>query len=1120
MPDGRVINRTRRIKVFWRSLAGGTGGGGSTTSNSECIYLVLMAPRRAAPNASAHNRFLGRAWLTQEDKQGLMRSWIDTCARQHGKNCEEQHGSREDFIQLVEGTYFGVIDVRDMQLKPLPIVDREPARYVALSYVWGQQLAGSFVPYTTTRSNVMKRIGERGLDKAWDRLPRTIQDVFHLVRRLGERYLWIDSLCIVQDSISSWELNAKAMHLVYGHAHFTICAADGDAETGLMAVGRTLRSSAAGLHGSLTPSLRSGIGSGSRHSGSRTSSISGSGYPRRKVSSSSTSMAAADRQVRFFDMDEEQQASLTAELLPGIELLVSRPPESVIQDSVWSQRGWTFQERLLSRRCLVFAEGQVYFQCRTAVMSQDILNDGDDTNTWSLDWANSPLRTLGELRRKAFWFYMKCVGLYTGRRLTKPKDVLTAFQGTSWLLQKHLNAPLLYGLPTSHFDLALLWMPLGVLQRRKQRRLHWSRQSLCSQDELGNCNCKMEQEGYGGNEFPSWSWCGWMEGKVGYQLDMIHGCLLNVREWLTQHTWILWYIRDNEGNLRPLWDQDVLREDSSEEERWRGYRGVGEVVEHDGSSPRRSSVSARSSITDSTPRVEASGMLSHLTRAGVGAQHYLPSPPPVVIAEDSDGRPSGQNIRPRPPYMAHPPPLPGPPPPPPFYAQSRSVSTSGPLAVHRVAVGRPGRRRSPRVPRSVTNVSEWSKRSNEEYLNRLPADYYGEEEDEGADKIDETDKLSKNETTSRRPSARRDWDGDAISRGPSISKDVSASAPSLESREMENDQNIGRPSAERPRPRARSTYLDASRGNKIDTASSLKRRSGTTTYYHYSNDEPRERVRERDHQRDAHRGNDEREYPAIVEDGNDDDEEEDGFSDEEPGEDPYGRPLRDDLPDGTDFTGILPDHPFGVNRGPFRESHAGVADHQRSMPILQFFTWLTDLRVFVRAAKPAAEQNGKAKPATAPRRQAEVAGEAPSASNPPLAAATSNDAVAGAGSDDGSGSGSDAPHISPRGLVQCDIFDSSGDWCGAIVLPHEWIAEREGQALFFIAISEAKAMTMEECPVWNYYVPKEREESEWDIYYVMLLERDQERALWERKGLGKVFKAAFGRASWDEIKLG
>lgn len=52
------------------------------------------------------------------------------------------------------------------------------------------------------------------------------------------------------------------------------------------------------------------------------------------------------------------------------------------------------------------------------------------------------------------------------------------------------------------------------------------------------------------------------------------------------------------------------------------------------------------------------------------------------------------------------------------------------------------------------------------------------------------------------------------------------------------------------------------------------------------------------------------------------------------------------------------------------------------------------------------------------------------------------------------------------------------------------------------------------------YIHKEREESEWNLYYVLLLERNQERALWERVGLGKVFRAAFVDAEWTEIKLG
>ena len=40
------------------------------------------------------------------------------------------------------------------------------------------------------------------------------------------------------------------------------------------------------------------------------------------------------------------------------------------------------------------------------------------------------------------------------------------------------------------------------------------------------------------------------------------------------------------------------------------------------------------------------------------------------------------------------------------------------------------------------------------------------------------------------------------------------------------------------------------------------------------------------------------------------------------------------------------------------------------------------------------------------------------------------------------------------------------------------------------------------------------------MYFVLLLNRNQNRGLWERVGRGKVFKAAFGERSWEEIKLG
>ncbi|KUI72062.1 hypothetical protein VM1G_11837 [Cytospora mali] len=115
---------------------------------------------------------------------------------------------------------------------------------------------------------------------------------------------------------------------------------------------------------------------------------------------------------------------------------------------------------------------------------------------------------------------------------------------------------------------------------------------------------------------------------------------------------------------------------------------------------------------------------------------------------------------------------------------------------------------------------------------------------------------------------------------------------------------------------------------------------------------------------------------------------------------------------------------------------------------------------------------------------------------------------------------SDPTHPSSNRLSVYDIADDYGDWCGSVTVPKTWIKHHQNRRLDFIAISEAKSFTREECPVWTFYVPKEREESQWDLFYVLLLERDEEHCWWERVALGKVFKAAFETAVWDEIQLG
>lgn len=55
-------------------------------------------------------------------------------------------------------------------------------------------------------------------------LPQTFRDAMELTRRLGYRYIWIDSLCIVQDSESDWHREALAMSSIYGNSSCNIAA--------------------------------------------------------------------------------------------------------------------------------------------------------------------------------------------------------------------------------------------------------------------------------------------------------------------------------------------------------------------------------------------------------------------------------------------------------------------------------------------------------------------------------------------------------------------------------------------------------------------------------------------------------------------------------------------------------------------------------------------------------------------------------------------------------------------------------------------------------------------------------------------------------------------------------
>ncbi|KAM0417359.1 hypothetical protein ACHAPT_012675 [Fusarium lateritium] len=376
-------------------------------------------------------------------------------------------------------------------LAPLPCSDdgnelRFEA-YATVSYVWG---GGHSRQHATRISNIQRRRKSGGLSAVIRELPKALQQSINLVHGLGIRYIWIDALCIVQDSSHSWNLNARAMHLIYGNSTFTICAADGMDAT--------------------------------------------------------ASLSALD--------DGCEPGQTVVKYAEGVCLMLHRPAETSIQTTQWNKRAWTFQERLLSKRCLIFTAGKIFFQCRSTGMPEDVFSDRLGRG-WSLDLVQAPLQMLSQLKVRALWFYAHCVALYTARDLYEPFDILAAFSGMCKLMEKTMRAPFVFGLPISYFDLALLWQPVGKARRLKRASVS-------------------DDSRYKDMRFPSWSWCGWKNEGATYDPEMVGGCSADVRAWILTHTWIDWHIRDGYGTLRRVWDTRCSEEDENEDGRWRGYKPV------------------------------------------------------------------------------------------------------------------------------------------------------------------------------------------------------------------------------------------------------------------------------------------------------------------------------------------------------------------------------------------------------------------------------------------------------------------------------------------------------------------------------------------------------------------
>jgi hypothetical protein len=89
----------------------------------------------------------------------------------------------------------------------------ETGRYATLSHCWQDSQ-----PLKTMRSTLKDRLGRL----IWSQLPIAFQECIEIVRSLGIRYVWIDSLCILQDDSKEWEVEAARMASIFENSYLTI----------------------------------------------------------------------------------------------------------------------------------------------------------------------------------------------------------------------------------------------------------------------------------------------------------------------------------------------------------------------------------------------------------------------------------------------------------------------------------------------------------------------------------------------------------------------------------------------------------------------------------------------------------------------------------------------------------------------------------------------------------------------------------------------------------------------------------------------------------------------------------------------------------------------------------
>jgi hypothetical protein len=278
------------------------------------------------------------------------------------------------------------------------------ARYTAFSHVWGDPKSHNILRTTKSTLGAM----EHGI--SWCDLPRSFQDAVTITRRLGIRYLWIDSLCIIQDDKEDWEVESAKMAEVYENAYLVIAA----------------------------------TGAANGNEGC---------FLRREI----------DQEVSFTNSDGNKSSLSIRRRLEHADfnhpiIWHPRAPPSPLL-----KRGWVYQERLLAHRIIHFYRAELVWECKTNNWCEcghlDRFSRFNPRKFFidSLDY-KSDLATIEHANTwKIYQHWTEIVRHFASRDLTYKSDRLAALSGLASKVQIPKLGRYLAGLWECHLLQGLQW---------------------------------------------------------------------------------------------------------------------------------------------------------------------------------------------------------------------------------------------------------------------------------------------------------------------------------------------------------------------------------------------------------------------------------------------------------------------------------------------------------------------------------------------------------------------------------------------------------------------------------------------------------------------------------------